>query len=90
MAENFVTICVACSKGVTKEQLEYANGRAFHKDCYKKYGKDFAKIDPELLHKKASTKVELVQLRNLKARKGPGRSSKPASRKARKTRSKRR
>ena len=48
MSENFVTFCVACTKGVTKEEMKYIDGRVFHQECYEKHGKDFRSPDPEI------------------------------------------
>ncbi len=69
MGEEYVTICVACTKGVTKENMQYVNGMVFHPECYQKHGKDFHVVDHEVAKNAARLKVDLVQLKNLKLRK---------------------
>ena len=67
-AKPFVTFCVACNKGVIREEMMYEKGKVFHKDCYDKYGKNFPAINQDLLSQSTNAKVELVQLKNLKVR----------------------
>ena len=45
MGQKFVTICVACTKGVTEDQMKYMNGHVFHKECYEKHGDDFLVVN---------------------------------------------
>lgn len=74
--KDFVTICVSCGKGVTRDELKYVNGRVFHPECYEKDGKNFLVVNQDLLNRSARTKIELVQLKNLKMRTGGTSSSK--------------
>lgn len=69
MTERFLTICVACTKGVTRDNMQYVNGRVFHPECYQKYGNDFLVVDQDLARRTRRLKIELVQLKNLKSRK---------------------
>ena len=73
--KDFVTICVVCGKGVTRDELKYVNGRVFHPECYDKHGNSFLVVNQDLIHKSARTKIELVQLKNLKMRRGGTRKS---------------
>jgi putative cell wall-binding protein len=84
--KDFVTICVVCTKGVTRDELKFVNGRVFHPECYEKHGKDFLVVNQDLLHRSANAKIELVQLRNLKIRKDGN----PNPRRKSKTRTKKR
>jgi len=64
MVERFVTFCVACTKGVTKEEMWYIDGRVFHAECFAKHGKNFRSPDPEIAQQSARLKVEIIQLKN--------------------------
>jgi len=64
MSENFVTFCVACTKGVTKEEMWYIDGRVFHAKCFAKHGKDFRSPDPEIAQQSARLKIDIIQLKN--------------------------
>ena len=89
MAEkDFVTICVACSQGVTREEMKYVNGQVFHNQCYEQQGKNFVAANEDLLNQSANAKVELVLLKNLKARNGNKTGIKKVVNKKRKTKSK--
>jgi hypothetical protein len=68
----FLTFCVACKKGVTRGEMKYVNGRVFHPACFEQHGNEFTVINPDILSKNASTKVEIVQLKNLKIRQTGG------------------
>ena len=68
MAEEYIGICAACTKGVTRDTMKYVNGRLFHPECYQKHGKDFLAVDQELAAKTAKLKIDLIQLKNLKSR----------------------
>jgi hypothetical protein len=48
--------------------MVYQKGRVFHSQCYTDHGNDFATPDPELAQLSAKTRVELVQLKNMKIR----------------------
>ena len=78
-AKPFVTFCEGCNKGVISEEMIYEKGRSFHKDCYDKYGKNFPAINQDLLSQSTNTKVELVQLKNLKVRMTGTNPSRPIS-----------
>ena len=64
----FVSFCVFCNKGVTKDAMTYQKGKVFHKDCYDKHGNSFPAVNHELLSQSSNAKVQLVQLKNLKVR----------------------
>jgi len=68
----FITFCVVCKKGVTRAEMKYVNGRVFHPACFEQHGNEFTVINPDILSKNASTKVEIVQLKNLKIRQTGG------------------
>ncbi|KAF6242560.1 hypothetical protein C6988_07740 [Nitrosopumilus sp. b1] len=68
MAEEYIGICAACTKGVTRDNMKYVIGRLFHPECYQKHGKDFLAVDQELAAKTAKLKIDLIQLKNLKSR----------------------
>ena len=89
--KDFVTICVACNKGVTRDDMKYVNGRVFHNECYAKHGNEYVVVDEALLNSSNLAKIELVQLKNLKIRRGgkssSSKSRKPAKRKAKPSKS---
>lgn len=68
MAEDYITLCTACSKGLTRENLKYENGLAFHPECFEQNGSKFLPIDPDLTNKTSQLKIQLIQLKNLKIR----------------------
>ena len=37
MVEDYITNCTACSKGLTRENLKYENGLAFHPECFEQW-----------------------------------------------------
>lgn len=67
-ANPFVSFCVACNKGVIKEEMTYEKGKVFHKDCYNKHGSSFPPVNQELQSESSNAKVQLIQLKNLKVR----------------------
>lgn len=67
-ANPFVSFCVACNKGVIKEEMIYEKGKVFHKDCFTKHGSNYPPVNQELLSVNTNAKVQLVQLKNLKVR----------------------
>jgi PAB1-binding protein PBP1 len=71
-ANPFVSFCVACNKGVIKEEMVYEKGKVFHKDCFTKHGSNFPPVNQELLSVNTNAKVQLVQLKNLKVRMSGG------------------
>lgn len=68
----FLTFCVVCKKGVTRNEMKYVNGRVFHPECFEQHGNEFTVINPDLVSKNASAKIEIVQLKNLKIRQTGG------------------
>jgi hypothetical protein len=64
----FVSFCVFCNKGVTKDAMTYQKGKVFHKDCYEIHGNSYPAINHELLSQSSNAKVQLVQLKNLQVR----------------------
>lgn len=65
---NFIDMCAVCKQGVPKETMTYQKGRVFHIQCFESQGSTFPVIDSELAQMSARTRVELVQMKNLKAR----------------------
>lgn len=70
--ENFVDMCAVCKQGVPKEKMVYQKGRVFHPNCFEAQGSAFPAIDPDLAQLSAKTRVELVMMKNLKARSDAG------------------
>ncbi len=68
MAEDYITICTACYKGLTRENLKYENGLAFHPECFEQHGSKFPPIDRDLTNKTSRLKIQQIQLKNLKIR----------------------
>ncbi len=85
MAEDYITICTTCSKGVTRENLKYESGLAFHPECFEQNGSKFPPIDPDLTNNTLRLKIQLIQLKNLKIRNN-GLSNKSPSLKKKSTR----
>lgn len=71
-AVNFIDMCAVCRQGVSKENMTYQKGLVFHPLCFEKQGSAFPTIDPDLAQLSAKTRVELVQMKNLKARTDAG------------------
>ena len=69
---NFIDMCAVCKQGVPKETMTYQKGRVFHIQCFESQGSTFPVIDSELAQMSARTRVELVQMKNLKARSDAG------------------
>jgi hypothetical protein len=67
-AHPFVTFCAFCTKGVIKEDMIYEKGLVFHKDCFSKHGNDFPVVNHDLLSQNTNAKIQLIELKNLKAR----------------------
>jgi hypothetical protein len=61
-------MCAVCKQGVPKETMTYQKGRVFHIQCFESQGSTFPVIDSELAQMSARTRIELVQMKNLKAR----------------------
>lgn len=64
--KDFVDMCVICKQGVSREDMDYQKGKVFHTQCFTEHGSTISMIDPELAHLSARTRIELVQLKNLK------------------------
>lgn len=85
--KDFVDMCAICKQGVSREDMDYQKGKVFHTQCFTEHGSTVPTVDPELAHLSARTRIELVQLKNLKMRDDleepqPGTAkSKPAKRK---------
>ncbi|WP_042685651.1 hypothetical protein [Candidatus Nitrosotenuis chungbukensis] len=67
--KDFVDMCVICKQGVSREDMDYQKGKVFHAQCFTEHGNTVSMIDPELAHLSARTRIELVQLKNLKMKK---------------------
>lgn len=65
---NFIDMCAVCKQGVPKETMTYQKGRVFHIQCFESQGSAFPVIDSELAQMSARTRIELVQMKNLKVR----------------------
>lgn len=68
MAEDFVDMCAVCKQGVPRASMVYQKDKVFHTQCFADHGSSFPAPNHELNHLSARTRVELVQLKNLKAR----------------------
>lgn len=64
--KDFIDMCVVCKQGVSREDMDYQKGKVFHAQCFTEHGNTVSTIDPELAHLSARTRIELVQLKNLK------------------------
>lgn len=67
-ANPFVTFCAFCTKGVIKEDMAYEKGLVFHKECFNQHGNDFPAVNHDLLSQNTNAKIQLIELKNLKAR----------------------
>ncbi len=68
MVEYFVDLCAFCKQGVLKTDMDYQKGKVFHSHCFTAHGKEFSTPDSELAQLSAKTRIELVQLKNMKMR----------------------
>lgn len=80
--KDFIDMCVVCKQGVSREDMDYQKGKVFHAQCFTEHGSTVSMIDPELAHLSARTRIELVQLKNLKMKNDleepfPGTAKKP-------------
>jgi hypothetical protein len=76
-------MCAVCKQGVSKTLMIYQKGRVFHERCFETYGNQFPPINQELAQESARTRVELVQMKNLKARTDAGLTEENPKQKAR-------
>jgi hypothetical protein len=65
-------MCAVCKQGVAREHMIYQKGRVFHERCYETHGSMFPPINTELAQLSAKTRIELVQMKNLKVRSDAG------------------
>jgi hypothetical protein len=82
--KNFIDLCAVCKQGVSKLDMVYKKGRVFHPQCFVNYGSTFPTPDTDLTSLNARTRIELVQLKNLKVRKERGILQPPTIQKAKK------
>ena len=68
MAELFIDMCAFCKQGVTKANMDYKKGKVFHTHCFTEHGSSFATPDQEIGQLSARTRIDLVQLKNMKVR----------------------
>ncbi|MFM8658349.1 MAG: hypothetical protein ACKOCQ_00185 [Candidatus Nitrosotenuis sp.] len=66
--ERFIDMCAVCKQGVTKTMMVYKRGRVFHERCFETKGKLFPHIDYDVAQESARTRIDLVQMKNLKVR----------------------
>jgi hypothetical protein len=66
--KNFVDICPVCKQGVSKSNMDFQKGKVFHIQCFTEHGGTFPTPDKELAYLNAKTRIELVQMKNLKVR----------------------
>lgn len=69
---KFIDMCAVCKQGVLKIEMIYKRGRIFHPRCYETQGFKFPPIDHDLAQLSARTRIELVQMKNLKVRSDAG------------------
>jgi hypothetical protein len=48
--------------------MDFQKGKVFHVQCFTEHGSTFPTPDSELAYLNAKTRIELVQMKNLKAR----------------------
>lgn len=68
MTEEFVDMCAVCKQGVPKSDMVYQKGKVFHSQCFTDHGSSFTAPDSEVAQLSARTRIELVQLKNMKVR----------------------
>jgi len=66
--KDFVDMCAICKQGVSRADMDYQKGKVFHAQCFTEHGNTITMVDPDLAHLSARTRIELVQLKNLKMR----------------------
>jgi hypothetical protein len=66
--KDFVDMCAICKQGVLRSEMDYQKGKVFHAKCFTEHGNTVPAIDSDLAHLSARTRIELVQLKNLKLR----------------------
>lgn len=84
--KDYVDMCVVCKEAVPKSDLVYKKGKVFHSQCFDEHGNTFPDPNNELAALSAKTRIELVQMKNLKARTEQGiLKLNPTSKKSKKT-----
>ena len=66
--KDFVDMCAICKQGVLRSEMDYQKGKVFHAKCFTEHGSTVPTVDSDLAHLSARTRIELVQLKNLKLR----------------------
>ena len=66
--KDYIGFCVFCKMGVSREEMAYKNSLLFHSNCYEQQGKNFPPVNEELQKQTSNAKVQLILLKNLKAR----------------------
>lgn len=66
--KDFVDMCAICKQGVLRSEMDYQKGKVFHAKCFIEHGSTVPSVDSDLAHLSARTRIELVQLKNLKLR----------------------
>ena len=66
--KDFVDMCAICKQGVLRTDMDYQKGKVFHAQCFTEHGNTITMVDPDLAHLSARTRIELVQLKNIKMR----------------------
>lgn len=77
-SQDFVDMCTICKQGVSRADMEYQKGKVFHSHCFTEHGNTITQVDPDLAHLSARTRIELVQMKNLKVRSDMGKQSSAA------------
>ena len=70
--ERFIDMCAVCKQGVTKTLMVYRNGRVFHQRCFETKGSLFPPVNQEMAQLSARTRIDSVQMKNLKVRSDAG------------------
>jgi hypothetical protein len=66
--KDYVGFCAFCTMGVSREEMTYKNNLLFHPNCFEQQGKNFPLVNEELQKQTSNAKVQLILLKNLKAR----------------------
>jgi hypothetical protein len=77
-------MCAVCKQGVPREDMVYQKGKVFHSQCFTDHGSSFPTPNHELASLSAKTRIELVQMKNLKVRAEQGGVLKPVKKPAKK------
>lgn len=66
--KDYIGFCEFCNMGVSRDEMTYKNNRLFHRNCFEQQGSKFPSVNQELVNQNSNAKVELILLKNLKAR----------------------